>query len=64
MERYHQLKQYGPLSQVTPEQVKRHINRDTAGVGTFFEALIDHLSSQQQQSFTVSEIVEQWRRES
>jgi hypothetical protein len=63
MERYHQLKQYGPLSQVTPEQVKCHINRDTAGVGTFFEALIDHISLHQQESSTISEIVDQWRRE-
>jgi hypothetical protein len=63
MERYQELKQYGPMGQLTKGQVDRHVNRSAPGAGTFFGAVLDHIATRQRESFTVSQIVEQWRRE-
>lgn len=64
MDRYHRLKQHGPLHNIARDRIDSHINRTSAGTGTFFDALLDRIGRQQHRSLTVSEVVDAWRRES
>lgn len=58
------LRAYGPRSTWTAAMLEPFVNRTTPGSGTFFRAWCRHVASTQRRTYTLAEIVGQWRMES
>lgn len=59
MDNYELLKKEGPLYNLTVEQIAPYINKGK-GCGTFFNDLVKYIKDDQERSFTIAELAEEW----